>query len=309
MNRILKATLRLLLRADVSRERKKKLRKLLLYFGDVSEVRVTAIQWHLRFDRSNQTYRMLMAVCYLVIKGLLQTQTGGTMRVMDFLDEQRMCHTVPKNSSSHFTKKSFRSCTRQPLRWHGTWTTSRMSFCPSCRVTSPSPKGRKSLSSTQNIMPTPCRPSTMSTRLHSGNLYQIFTYVKNRDSSYGDAPHEVSGMLLYARTDEEFPLPSRTYRMSGNKIAVRTLDPELRFCGDPAAITDDRRRIFRLRHKPAPQYGNFSTRRGRCIVLWFLRGNQPLPAQPKSSIFSLHLSTMAAAPGASSLRGSKPLPC
>lgn len=26
------------------------------------------------------------------------------------------------------------------------------------------------------------------------------------------------------RTDEEFPLPSRTYRMSGNKIAVRTLD-------------------------------------------------------------------------------------
>ena len=60
--------------------------------------------------------------------------------------------------------------------------------------------------------------------LHSGNLYQIFTYVKNRDSSYGDAPHEVSGMLLYARTDEEFPLPSRTYRMSGNKIAVRTLD-------------------------------------------------------------------------------------
>ena len=65
MSRILKATLRLLLRADVSRERKTKLRKLLLYFGDVSEVRVTAIQWHLRFDRSNQTYRMLMAVCYL----------------------------------------------------------------------------------------------------------------------------------------------------------------------------------------------------------------------------------------------------
>ena len=96
MNRILKATLRLLLRADVSRERKKKLRKLLLYFGDVSEVRVTAIQWHLRFDRSNQTYRMLMAVCYLVIKGMLQTQTGGTMRVMDFLDEQRMCHLYEK---------------------------------------------------------------------------------------------------------------------------------------------------------------------------------------------------------------------
>ena len=30
-------------------------------------------------------------------------------------------------------------------------------------------------------------------------------------------------MLLYAKTDEEI-IPDREYRMSGNKIAVRTLD-------------------------------------------------------------------------------------
>ena len=38
--------------------------------------------------------------------------------------------------------------------------------------------------------------------LHSGNLYQIFTYVKNKDTEFGDEPHRVSGMLLYAATDE-----------------------------------------------------------------------------------------------------------
>ena len=38
--------------------------------------------------------------------------------------------------------------------------------------------------------------------LHSNNLYQIFTYVKNRDTEFGAEPHTVSGMLLYARTDE-----------------------------------------------------------------------------------------------------------
>ena len=59
--------------------------------------------------------------------------------------------------------------------------------------------------------------------LHSGNLYQIFTYVKNKDMEFGDQPHTVSGMLLYAATDEAVQ-PDNSYLMSGNKISVRTLD-------------------------------------------------------------------------------------
>ena len=59
--------------------------------------------------------------------------------------------------------------------------------------------------------------------LHSGNMYQIFTYVKNKEVELADRPHEVSGMLLYAKTDEDI-YPENEYRMSGNKIEVRTLD-------------------------------------------------------------------------------------
>ena len=59
--------------------------------------------------------------------------------------------------------------------------------------------------------------------LHSANLYQIFTYVKNKEIELGEAQHTVSGMLLYAKTDEDIT-PNNVYRMSGNKITVRTLD-------------------------------------------------------------------------------------
>lgn len=59
--------------------------------------------------------------------------------------------------------------------------------------------------------------------LHSGNLYQIFTYVKNKDTEFGDQPHKVFGILLYAATDEAIQ-PDNTYQMSGNKISVKTLD-------------------------------------------------------------------------------------
>lgn len=59
--------------------------------------------------------------------------------------------------------------------------------------------------------------------IHSSNLYQIFTYVKNKDVSFGNASHTVSGMLLYATTDEAIQ-PNNSYQISGNKISVRTLD-------------------------------------------------------------------------------------
>ncbi len=61
--------------------------------------------------------------------------------------------------------------------------------------------------------------------LHSNNMYQIFTYVKNQDVM-GDG--SVSGMLLYAKTDETIT-PNNEFVMNGNKISVRTLDLNLMF--------------------------------------------------------------------------------
>ena len=61
--------------------------------------------------------------------------------------------------------------------------------------------------------------------VHSGNLYQIFAYVKNKQIAFERAGDnvEVSGMLLYAATDEDIQ-PDATYRMSGNRITATTLD-------------------------------------------------------------------------------------
>ena len=71
-------------------------------------------------------------------------------------------------------------------------------------------------------------PSIISMRMQSQyevqSLYssnQIFTYVKNEAELKKDCI--VSGMLLYARTDESVQ-PDVSYQMSGNIIAVKTLD-------------------------------------------------------------------------------------
>lgn len=59
--------------------------------------------------------------------------------------------------------------------------------------------------------------------LHSENLYQIFTYVKNKEAALKGTNHKVAGMLLYAKTDEPL-VPDHVYQMSGNQISIKTLD-------------------------------------------------------------------------------------
>lgn len=58
----------------------------------------------------------------------------------------------------------------------------------------------------------------------TGNLYQIFTYVKTKENELAEVPHEkVAGMLLYAQTEEEGKF-NNEYQMMGNPICGRTLD-------------------------------------------------------------------------------------
>ena len=65
-------------------------------------------------------------------------------------------------------------------------------------------------------------------KLHSNNLYQIFTYVKNRSYQFGEEDNTVLGMLLYAKTEEEIQ-PDNVYQMHGSQISVKTLDLNLPF--------------------------------------------------------------------------------
>ncbi len=61
--------------------------------------------------------------------------------------------------------------------------------------------------------------------LHSGNMYQIFTYVRTQDK---DNTGNVSGILLYAKTDESVT-PDCMFQIGGNQIGAKTLDLNMDF--------------------------------------------------------------------------------
>ena len=227
MNRIIKSTVELLLRSNISKPRKKNLRKLMVYFGEVDLIDLYTVNWNVQYNRNNQTYRMLISICYLVVKGLLQTNSDGSTRLMDFLDEQRTCRLYEKFILEYY-KKEFKQLTVNASRipWQLDDDVDNML---------PVMQSDIMLQHDEQVLIIDAKYYEHSTQvqydkhtLHSANLYQIFTYVKNKEYELRGKEHKVSGMLLYAKTDEDV-YPHHVYQMSGNQITVRTLNLNLIF--------------------------------------------------------------------------------
>lgn len=222
INQVIKATAHLLLRADIDRARKKALKRLMAYFTDVSDVDLAQVDWHMRFDRNSQTYRMLIGVCWLVCKGLLQTQEDGSSRLMDFFDEQRMSRLYERFILEYYRREHPELEVGAPfIDW--ALDSEGDDLLPVMRSDVTLTRGDRTLIIDAKYYSHATQQRFGKRTIHSGNLYQIFTYVKNEGARWVGRPHEVSGMLLYAATDEDI-LPDSDYVMSGNRIGARTLD-------------------------------------------------------------------------------------
>lgn len=227
MNRIIKTTMLKLMHADIDKARKKEMRKLLVFFDEVDVLEVHSINWSQQYSKNNQTYRMLISICYLVIKGLLQTTTDGSTRLMQFVDEQRMCRLYERFILEYYRKEHPElTANASQIPWQLDDDFGDM--LPVMQTDIMLSQGEKVLIIDAKYYQHTTQTQYDKHTLHSGNLYQIFTYVKNKEIELKANPHEVSGMLLYAKTDEEIT-PDQKYKMSGNRISVRTLDLNLDF--------------------------------------------------------------------------------
>jgi len=222
-NQILKTTAIILLReSSVSTERRITLKKVILFFNNVDMIEPANIKWNmLRYQRNNQSYKMLLNICYFVLDGLLLSTDKGTFKVASFLDEQHMSRLYEKFVLEYYRyhHPNLRAAASQ-VAWN--LDDGVIEFLPIMQTDITLRQGNKIL-----IIDTKYYAHTMqvhsqydSRTLHSNNLYQIITYVKNQD--VGNTGN-VAGMILYAKTEETIT-PDCDYKMGGNKVSVKTLD-------------------------------------------------------------------------------------
>lgn len=173
---------------------------------------------------------MLVAICYLVIKGLLQSRDDGTTKLMDYVNDKLMYHLYERFILEYY-KKEFPQLevSSQQVPW---------ALDDGFDESLPIMQTDITLKYEDKVLIIDAKYYSHNMQYQygkgsviSGNLYQIFTYVKNMDASFKDNPRKVSGMLMYAKTDDEIQLAEKVYQMGGNQITVRTLDLECDFAG------------------------------------------------------------------------------
>lgn len=226
LNQILKTTSEILInQSSVDLKYKKLLKKAMLFLDEVSIINPSIIRWDLlKFNRHNRNYQMMMNICYFVLDGLLQTTDKGHYRMKNFSDEH-MSRLYEKFVLEYYKQhhKYLKTYSSQ-IKWNldGDIDESIISFLPIMHtdITIKSKKTNKILIIDTKYYTRTLQSQFNSYTLHSNNLYQIFTYVKNKDiKGSGD----ISGLLLYAKTDEDIT-PDCEFSMGGNIISVKTLD-------------------------------------------------------------------------------------
>ena len=222
-NQILLTTATLLIKhSDVKKEKKSKLKQLMLFFQNVQTIDVHAIRWNaLRFDRNNQNYRMLLYLCYFIISEWVMTTESGKFKMREFSDDH-MCRLFEKFILAYYKRHhpELKPCAAQ-IDWNIDKEQSTLNILPIMQTDILLSMGERTLIIDAKYYTRSMQKQYEKSTIHSNNLYQIHTYVTECDE---DHKGNVDGMLLYAKTQEDIVPDGQMKRKDGNYIYFRTLD-------------------------------------------------------------------------------------
>ena len=229
-NQILKTTIQLLVRDDeVKKEHKAALKKMMPFFDGVECIEPSEIPWsRLYYRRNNRNYELLMNICYFVMDGMLQTTEAGEYRMAVFFDEH-MDRLYEKFILEYYRQEhpELTEVKAAQVKWNltGENDEAMIRFLPVMQTDITLRQGDRVLIIDAKYYGHTLQKQYDKYTLHSGNVYQIYTYVKNLDK---DASGNVAGLLLYAKTEEDIT-PDCSFNMGGNRIGAKTLDLNVDF--------------------------------------------------------------------------------
>lgn len=222
-NSIIKTTLQhFFYNPNIKKCTKSEIRNILSYFSDIDIIAPHLIKWdYIPFQRNNVSYKFLLNICYFALNHYLPTEQAGDFSFQTISDSN-LNRLFEKFVLNYYMRHHPNLHARaERIQWNlDSDYNNQISFLPSM-------KSDIMLSYKGNILIIDTKFYGKMTQnhfnkssIHSANLYQIFTYVKNVDFNHSNS---VTGMLLYAKTSEEV-IPNLDAKFDGNRILVNTLD-------------------------------------------------------------------------------------
>lgn len=234
-NQIIKTTMFYLIRSDIKEEQKRQLKRQYAYFGNVDIISTPqSIRWaQLCYNRNNSGYELIMNICNIILTSMLISTESGEMKLHNYCDEQKLYHLYEKFILEYYKKHHKELMPSAPeIKWALNGESD--DFLPKMQSDIVLKKDDKILILDAKFYSFVTQSQYEKKTYRNGNLYQLFTYVKNEEKNTGK---NVSGILLYAKTDEDIP-ESSSYNICGNDIGVSVLDLSQSF--DTIQVTLDK---------------------------------------------------------------------
>lgn len=207
-NRILKTTLELLANnRSLHRETLELLHQQLKILQPISPIQITSRLFRqVRLHRNNRSYRFLLNICELIHDSLLPTEQTGQSRFRDFIrDEKQMPFLFEKFVRNFYRREQsqFEVGAIKP-KWNAKGDPEDLAVLPEMRTD-------VSLRSKTRTIIIDCKfykealkasQFTERKKVHSGNLYQLYTYL--RSAHHDPRWSNSEGILLYPAVGHSF---------------------------------------------------------------------------------------------------------
>jgi 5-methylcytosine-specific restriction enzyme subunit McrC len=227
-NQIIKSTIYVLLRQkDVSIAQKTVLKQFYHHFGTVDVVYdVSQINWHqLIYHQHNQRYRFLIHICKLIIDNVIINPAQQTYILASFVDTQKMPLLYEQFVREYYKYHYPMLSPAAPFIEWQTGIDQDVSQLPRMKTDIVLTHKARTLIIDTKYYTQSMQKHYDTYKLHSSNLYQMFTYLKNYRGVHNE---QVDGLILYAKTNATVS-PNTRVAVSGHMLTVTSLDLNVDF--------------------------------------------------------------------------------
>ena len=222
-NQILKSTLRVLEQVpELHGDLKGRARTLRHALAGIADISVTSHTFRrVQLHSNNRFYRFLLSVCKLIQASALVDPASGEYRFRDFVRDERAMAKVFEDFLYNFIRIEVPTweVRREYIAWQATSDSDpNLLLLPRMATDISLRRGPQHV-----IIDAKYYQRTMgeyfgAEKFHSGNLYQLMSYLSNTVRSEGG---QLSGMLIYPQVDKAV---NETYRIQGFDVSVCTVN-------------------------------------------------------------------------------------
>lgn len=225
-NQIVKSTLENVLRiSELNRDLKHEVWVILKRFPKIKSIPVKRTDFQrIRLDRNNSFYDFLLNVCYIINENIKLDESDGKLKFKEFdRDDKKMPYLFESFVRNFFQQeqKVF-TVSRDNIRWKlMADIDGDEKYLPIMQTDiSLKSTGRKIIIDTKYYKEI-LKNHFSKEEIISGNLYQIYAYLKNQENPDDKLSYAAEGILLYPAVDKSI---SKSFRFESYKITIHTIN-------------------------------------------------------------------------------------